>query len=85
MGIDKADFIDGFKAALNDSQVLEALKTKITEQLIEAMNATVVEPLQKEINELKDIIVKKDKQLTDLEAAVKVLQNKCDNNEQYSR
>ena len=85
MGIDKADFIDGFKAALNDSQVLEALKTKITEQLIEAMNATVVEPLQKEINELKDIIVKKDKQLIDLEAAVKDLQNKCDNNEQYSR
>lgn len=73
MGINKADFIEGLKAALCDSQVVEALK------------AAVTEPLQKEINELKGIIVQKDKQLTDLETQLKDLQHKCDSNEQYSR
>lgn len=67
------DFVKGLKSALCDPKVVQALQVVISE------------PLQKEIQELKNIIAQKDQRINVLEKEVKDLNLKCDSNEQYSR
>lgn len=73
MGINKADFVEGFKTALCDPSIADTLK------------ALICQPLQSEITGLKDLISEQNKRIEGLEKKVTYLERKCDENEQYSR
>ena len=74
---DYENFVECLKAAMRDTSVIEAFK--------EAMKEAIMVPMKSEIEELKELVAKKNENIKDLEERVKELEQKTDATEQYSR
>ena len=73
MGIDEADFVKDFIAALSNKTVIKKMK------------AAIVGDLEIQISHLQTLVKRRDDQITTLEQKVTTLQLQCDELEQYSR
>ena len=71
--LETADLIKGIKAALNDDGILSLLKS------------IIAEPLVKEMESLRSSISQKNETIDELKHQVGVLEQRCDDLEQYSR
>ena len=72
-GLSEQDFCAGLMAALNDKQVADKL------------NAVLNRDVLTEIQQLRNVIIKKDEKIVDLDKRVMSLEKQVDDLEQYSR